>query len=207
MSGLKSIFIIILLILQMGINITGSNSTETDSSTYENQSFKTMISDENNQGPQWPMQGYDIRHSCNCPYDTSMNNGGVLWTFELPVPCSTGLAVGEDGTIYAGTGYFVDDSAGSLYAINPDGSLKWKCVIEGLSVLGPITISNEGMIYVGNTEEYFYAVNPNGTIAWKINIGERGRVLGSIIDSDGVIYVGGTAGYLSAIGGRHPHRG
>ncbi|MDN5325305.1 MAG: hypothetical protein PWP02_1024, partial [Thermosipho sp. (in: thermotogales)] len=56
-------------------------------------------------------------------------------------------AIGADGTIYVGS----DDDY--LYAINPDGSLKWK--IYGIN--NSPAIDSDGTIYVGGTFD-LYAV-------------------------------------------------
>ena len=57
-------------------------------------------------------------------------DGGVVvtrwkWAFQTldGLPIRTSPAVGSSGTIYVGTGN--GTTAGSLYAVNPDGTLKW----------------------------------------------------------------------------------
>ena len=52
-----------------------------------------------------------------------------------------------------------------LYAINPDGTLKWKFKTDGI-VSSP-TVSIGGTIYVGSFDYYLYAINPDGTQKWK----------------------------------------
>jgi outer membrane protein assembly factor BamB len=49
------------------------------------------------------------------------------WIFAMEGTVVQSPAVGSDGTIYIGTGMFYDSpAADALYAIRPDGTLKWK---------------------------------------------------------------------------------
>jgi len=64
--------------------------------------------------------------------------------------CSS-AAVGADGTVYVGS----DDS--NLYAINPDGSEKWR-VTTGGEVRSSPAIGSDGTIYVGSHDGRLYAI-------------------------------------------------
>jgi len=44
----------------------------------------------------------------------------VKWEYEAKGPITAGLALGDDGTLYAAS------EAGFLYALDPSGNLKWK---------------------------------------------------------------------------------
>uniref|UniRef100_UPI003467EF7C Cell surface protein n=1 Tax=synthetic construct TaxID=32630 RepID=UPI003467EF7C len=75
-----------------------------------------------------------------------------------------------------------------LYAINPNGKLKWKFETGG-SVHSSPAIGQDGTIYVGSNDHYLYAINPNGKLKWKFETG--GSVHSSpAIGQDGTIYVG-----------------
>ena len=130
------------------------------------------------------------------------------WTYLTDLndscPISTGFAgffsspsIDSNGTIYVG------NDNGYLYAINPDGSLKWKYCADLLVRTSP-AIGTDGTIYFGtkNTnfshDTYFYAMNPNGTLKWKYFIGSD--VYSSpAIDSNGLIYTASEhPGYLYA---------
>ena len=67
-------------------------------------------------------------------------------------------AIASDGTIYVTTNR-IDKI---LYAINPDGSLKWS--LDG--IIGTPVIGSDGTIYVG--EDDLCAINPDGTIKWTL---------------------------------------
>jgi eukaryotic-like serine/threonine-protein kinase len=62
-------------------------------------------------------------------------------------------AIGADGTVYVGS----DDN--KLYAINPDGSLKWT-YITGDYVRSSPAIGANGTVYVGSYDGKLYAIGP-----------------------------------------------
>jgi outer membrane protein assembly factor BamB len=125
-------------------------------------------------------------------------NGTVKWTFDIYFSDTGNIktegnlwdrtiysspAVGADGTIYIAT-YNGD----GLYAINPDGTLKWKYRISNVMYSTP-AIGSDGTIYLGDISFTFYAINPDGTLKWKYNA--NSQIYGSpAIGSDGTIYVG-----------------
>jgi outer membrane protein assembly factor BamB len=99
----------------------------------------------------------------------------------------------SDGTVYVGSGDY-------LYALNPDGTLKWRYQ-TGYEVQSSPAIASDGTIYVGSGD-YLYALNPDGTLKWRHQTG--GSVRSPAIASDGTIYVGSDDGYLHAIQGTSP---
>ena len=105
---------------------------------------------------------------------------------------SCGAAVGSDGTVY-----FTGDI--SLYAINPNGTLKWRSAILGdaPSESRPV-IGSDGTIYVGCTDDHLYAIKPDGTLKWKFLTGHDVRS-SPAIGSDGTIYVGSKDKKLYAV--------
>lgn len=123
-------------------------------------------------------------------------------------------AVGADGTIYLPVGRLHRDTVGYLYAINPDGTLRWRLRLAGMipSLTTP-AIGPDGMIYVhgngdeGNTVaiEKLHAITPDGTIAWTfLPNGSYGMFTSSVqsspvVGADGTIYVGWMNTYLFAI--------
>ncbi len=86
------------------------------------------------------------------------NDGTVKWSFnlgELDIhgsnPC-----ISADGTIYFGT-----HGSGRIYAINPDGTEKWRKSIGGDVESAP-AIGEDGTIYIGNAKDdgSIYAFGP-----------------------------------------------
>ena len=55
--------------------------------------------------------------------------------FKLGGSIHSSPAIGTDGTIYVGGGY---DSDGKVYALNPDGSLKWSYQTGGEVISSPV---------------------------------------------------------------------
>jgi outer membrane protein assembly factor BamB len=101
------------------------------------------------------------------------------WAFATNGNVPPSPTIGSDGTIYVGS----DD----LYAVNPNGTLKWKFVVGGVE--SSAAIGADGTIYAGSDDDNLYAVNPNGTQKWKFTTG--GVVYSSpAIGADGTIYVG-----------------
>jgi outer membrane protein assembly factor BamB len=94
-------------------------------------------------------------------------NGTLLWSFSFPDTqlfyYVTAPAIAEDGTLYVGTG----TADKSLYALTPDGTLKWKFTAAGAfaEVYTPV-VGTDGTIYFGSYDDGFYAVNPDGTRRW-----------------------------------------
>lgn len=68
-------------------------------------------------------------------------------------------ALAPDGTVYVGsTDHF-------LYALNPDGTVKWKYE-TGNSLFASPAIGSDGTIYIGSEDRQIYAINPDGTLRW-----------------------------------------
>ena len=138
----------------------------------------------------WPMTGHDLHHTSRSPYGSPGNYLVEKWKVPLDKPahykCSPVIA--KDGTIYIATGISYD----ILYAINPNGTIKWKYDTSGNfdETLFTPAIGEDGTIYVNSDEEEFYAFYPNGTIKWIAYLDDQGRSSPAISD-DGTIFVGG----------------
>jgi parallel beta-helix repeat protein len=84
------------------------------------------------------------------------NVGSLLWTFDTGgVDSGTlSVAIGSDGTLYVG-------SKTGIYALNPDGTLKWS--YKTGNVIGSPVIGTDGTLYVG-TDSVFYAFNDKAPV-------------------------------------------
>lgn len=89
--------------------------------------------------------------------------------------------IGPDGTIYCGS----YDSC--LYALNPDGTLKWKTNYHHLC--SAPAIAPDSTIYIMSLDGYFYAFNPDGTLKWAYGVGTW-IYSSPAVGSDGTIYIG-----------------
>ena len=141
----------------------------------------------------WPMKCHDNRHTGLSPYSTSDNNGAELWKFEAYGWIQGGPIIDSDGTIYFG------DYSGPFYALNSDGSLKWKFddFDYGSSITSTPAIGTDGTIYFGSWDHHLYALNHDGTLNWKVEIGTTSS--SPAIGDDGTIYTGTMGNKIYAI--------
>ena len=142
----------------------------------------------------WPMFCHDVRHTGRSPYGI---NGKYLmekWRFKLAdYAAFSSPVIDENGTIYicvAGPGL-----DGTLHAINPNGTEKWRFTAEAtgwhegwIRHISP-AISADGTIYFGDYQGYLYAVYQNGTLKWKTML-KSGIISSPTIADDGTIYIG-----------------
>lgn len=135
-------------------------------------------------------QGNESRKSNQTCFNSSA--GKTKWIFETEAPVLSSVAIGRDGTIYA-----VDER--NLYAINPDGSLKWKySPLWGEKLVyyeNPPVIAPDGSIYV-RTANYIIVRNSDGTGKWGFPVDGSGG--SPAIRPDGTVFVT-TGYYFSAI--------
>jgi PQQ-like domain len=69
-------------------------------------------------------------------------DGRLLW--KIPMARPSPAAIAEDGTVYV-VGYLAGNDA-LAFALHPDGNIKWKVPVVGLSEAGP-TIAPDGTVY------------------------------------------------------------
>jgi outer membrane protein assembly factor BamB len=151
----------------------------------------------------------EVRHSTHAfsGHLFALNPDGTQkWQFETADFLSAGQdgetspAIGADGTIYVGGREISSDifrreergdsnSLGFLYAINPNGTLKWKFVTGKKADFStsPV-IGSDGVIYIGSGDGNLFAINPDGNLRWKCAVGQKPSSSPSI-GSDGTIYV------------------
>ena len=104
-------------------------------------------------------------------------------------------AISSDGTIYVGT--YGTTGEKYLFAINSNGTLKWKFQV-GDEIESSPAIGSDGTIYVGSRDGYLYAINSDGTLKWKFLTTDDVES-SPAIGSDGTIYVGSNDKNLYAI--------
>jgi len=138
----------------------------------------------------WWMFHHDAQHTGRSAF-SGPAHGAVKWTFAMGLGGTVSLsaAIGPDGTIYTGS----NDK--NLYAVNPDGSMKWYLPTGG-TVTAP-AIGADGTIYAGSQDCKLYAVNANGITKWTAYTGAAIQS-SPTIGPDGVIYLGSNDSYLHA---------
>ena len=100
-----------------------------------------------------------------------------------------GPTVGPDGVIYTG--------GDGIYAINPDGTLRWHFVTGGHVSSAPAVLP-DGTVVAGCQDDLVYAIAPNGQKRWDFRAGADVEAAPAIGD-DGTIYVGSDDDKLYAL--------
>ncbi|MBE3136698.1 MAG: PQQ-like beta-propeller repeat protein [Thermoplasmata archaeon] len=158
-------------------------------------SLEPVTVDDGTKGSAWPMYCHDTKHTGRSPYNTADNPMTEKWRFSLygySDHCAPVLD--SQGTIY------VADS--HIYAIYPNGTLKWEFVY-GSPVEGcPAIDEQRGVLYYGiewDSPNYLYALYlTNGSTKWKYRA--NGDVSSSpAIDIAGTIYFGDWNGDVHAV--------
>jgi len=113
-------------------------------------------------------------------------NGHVNWRFRMDGPYSQVTpAVAPDGTIYSVDAFF------HLYAVAPDGGLKW--VVRGAGDKG-VDVGPDGTIYTAS-EDAIKAFYPDGSAKWTFIQNPRAFIcLDVAVGPDGNIYSVATEG-------------
>jgi len=150
----------------------------------------TMASDGPMDSP-WPMKCHDLHHTGRSPIGTADNPYDELWKYEFDGSMRTSPAIGSEGIIYVGGSY--GELTWYLFAIYPNGTLKWRYFAEGLILLSCPAIAVDGTIYIGSWDNCLHAVNPDGTRKWTFDTDDE-IVSSPAIGSDGTIYFGTMAG-------------
>ncbi|HUO05228.1 MAG TPA: PQQ-binding-like beta-propeller repeat protein [Candidatus Binataceae bacterium] len=148
--------------------------------------------------------------------------GNQKWNFNSGRTI-TSMAVGDKGTVYAGSGGL---ERPGVYAIGPDGRSKWTSVID--SGVYSLAAGINGTIYAGSYDGIVYALDSQGNRMWSFKTGvshlpdaigaiafrayravkgisfnfsfDPGRLVYSIkVGSDGTVYAGGGDGAVYAI--------
>jgi outer membrane protein assembly factor BamB len=133
------------------------------------------------------MKCHDTRHTGQSPYSTAENPYIEKWRFHFSGWLADNPVIDNEGTIYCKGAYEYLDRY--LYAINPDGTEKWKYKTGGLILGSSPAIAEDGTIYFGSWDHYLYAINNDGTLKW--NFLAHSIIYSSpTIAEDGTIYFG-----------------
>lgn len=128
---------------------------------------------------------------------TAAEEGILKWKYKTGYnwPASSPV-IGMDGTIYFGANDYY------LYALNLDGSLKWKC-FAGSSQTSPC-LSTTGIIYVAGAvydekwTGYLFAIDQTGSEKWRFRT-DNYIWANPSIGTDGTVYVGSSDSCFYAI--------
>ena len=140
--------------------------------------------------PQWPMYHHDARHTgnVNTPvFDVAgptRDSVAIAWRTPIDMDLMGSPAIGIDGTIYFVTQADLSPTS-SVYALNQDGTIKWRYNPIGFSGSTP-AIGDDGSIFV-LAGDGLYAFSPSGVPKWRDP--ELGYATSSpAIGRDGTVY-------------------
>ncbi len=147
----------------------------------------------------WPMYCHDIRHTGRSPYSTSDNAFYNKWWYKCDNYIEGSAVIDKDRVIYFAS---AESNQRYLFALNPNGSLKWKFEIGG-NVKSSPAIDENGVIYFGTvynvaSGDRLYALYPNGTLKWTYFVGDDIFSSPAIAD-DGTIYFGDANNNINAL--------
>jgi outer membrane protein assembly factor BamB len=135
---------------------------------------------------------YDMTSDWSEVFPVMITNLGTLkWRYFTSVyrEIRSSPAIGQDGTIYFGS---LNDT---LYALNPNGTLKWS-YSTNRDIYSSPAIGSDGTIYFGSYDFYFYALKPDGSLKWRYDAGTS-ISSSPAIGPDGTIYFGQMVGEYS----------
>jgi outer membrane protein assembly factor BamB len=136
-------------------------------------------------------------------YSLEGKTGKVLWKYRVGTCQQTvgigpeatrcdvdaGPTIGPDGALYTG--------GDGIYAINPNGTLRWRFSTGGHVSSSP-ALAADGSVYAGSQDNSVYAVGPDGRRLWEFRA--RDDVESSpAIEEDGTIYIGSDDNRLYAL--------
>lgn len=102
--------------------------------------------------------------------------------------------VGPDGTVYASS------SDSFFYAINPDGSLRWRVETQGYMDSNGAALSHTGKLYFGTNTGVAYSLDADtGNVEWTLSEGNSPYFAGPAIATDGTVYFKQDEGVLRAV--------
>lgn len=141
----------------------------------------------------WPIFHGNSKLTGQSIYDTSHVDGTILWRFKTDGGIEASPVIDKDGTIY------IANQQCNLYAINPDGTQKWK--FDGGEPVyskewnntnctqATPAIASDNTIYFLTMSGYFYAINSDGSEKWRFPMFTFKNIWSSpAIAADGTIY-------------------
>lgn len=120
-----------------------------------------------------------------------------LWQFSAEGATTGVPALAADGTVYFGGG--APDR--HLYAVRPDGTLRWRFQAGGTIDNCSPAIGADGTIYFGASDGQVTALTPAGTIRWQRSIGTGTAAVSPAVGIDGTVHIHGLDGVLHALDG------
>ncbi len=143
----------------------------------------------------WWMYGRDATHQARSPFK-GPDHPALVWQ-QLLEPIGllswSNVVYDADGVLYwTLTRQPIAEPV--LYALSPDGSEKWRYMLDSVQRAGCPAIADDGTIYVAQLGGALYAFTPSGAVKWQFT--GRNNLTGMVapnptIGSGGDIYVTG----------------
>lgn len=152
---------------------------------------------------QSPTLKVNSKHTGQSEYATNIEKPVLKWKFDTGDGVESSPVIGPDGTIY------ISSHSKNFFAINSDGTEKWRFTKENYHFRSTPTLDKDGTIYLpaidikvnqfsehlgksvdGGTPVLF-ALNPDGSEKWEFELGGimSGMMYCATIADDGTIYM------------------
>ncbi len=118
----------------------------------------------------------------------------AAWQYASSDAFTSAPAVASDGTVIAAS------NDNSVYALNPNGTLRWSYPTGGELDTSGAAIADDGTVVLGSNDGLVYAFTSTGTLKWTYTT-TSGYYIASapVIASDGTIYLKGSDDKFYAI--------
>lgn len=121
----------------------------------------------------------------------STSDGSTRWRIHADGDADSSISVAPDGTLRFTAGR-------DLYAVTPEGEVRWRFRGRGVFLLSTPAIDEDGTTYVGSIDDHVYAVAADGRMRWSYRTG--GDISSCpVIGDDGTIYVGSDDQHVHAL--------
>jgi outer membrane protein assembly factor BamB len=122
---------------------------------------------------------------------TSFSPGGeTRFRIETEGDADTGAVMAPDGTIHFVAGR-------DLWAIEKDGTVKWRFAARG-KIFSTPAVDDDGTVYFGSQDDWLYAVAPDGRLRWSYHTRDDNDA-SPVIAGDGTIYFGSDDQHVYAL--------
>ncbi len=149
----------------------------------------------------WPVTHGDMQCAGRSKFK-GPREGKVVWTFseEDFIFEESGIVIGEDSTIYFTAEIIRPQMRHYLYALNIDGSLRWKQKLNDTDAYSPTPIIGNGdFIYVIRLDGRYYAFDHDGTLKWKLDTPTSNYIISAGLGLNEIFYYADTRGTWYAL--------
>ena len=143
----------------------------------------------------WSTFHGNVKHTGVSIYDTSHVKGTLKWSFETGAGIESSPAIGHDGTVYFGS------HDGFLYALNQDGTEKWRFNAGPpsynaewnvtKSIMSSPAVATDGTVYIHSSSNFLFAIGTDGQEKWRFRVKWQNDFWPCpTVGPDGTVYIG-----------------